>query len=460
MKLGHNLQLEQTQNLIMTPQLQQAIKILQLATIELDQYIQDQIESNPVLEISHDSENKDIDGENRQTDEGIDWKEYTKGLKNSGDAKGVYNKDDDFNYENFIPKDTTLQEHLLFQSHVTFLDERYKKIAEYIIYNLNDNGYLNLSIEEIAEDLSLEYNIVESILKIIQTFDPPGIAARSLKESLLIQLTHMDIRDDNIIKIIEDFLQEIAENKYPYIAKQMGIPTSRVQAISDFIKTLEPKPGRAFAPFNKNYVVADATIKKVGDEYVVILNDRNTPRLIIRDDYRKLISSEKDDGETSKFLNDKLNSAMWLIRSIEQRRQTIYKVIEMILKKQKDFFQYGKKHLKPMTLREVADEIDVHESTVSRATNGKYVETPLGIFELKYFFSSGVERSDGQGISAESIKKYINEIINKEDPYRPLSDDKICQQLTDKGIHISRRTVAKYRDDLCIPSSSKRKRYK
>lgn len=460
MRLGYNLHLQQTQKLVMTPQLQQAIKILQLATIELDQYIQEQVESNPILEISHDNENKHTDVENEHVDEKIDWKEYAEDFNNYGASKGVYNKDNDFNYENFISKDTTLQEHLLFQSHITFLDEKCKKIGEYIIYNLNDNGYLTLSVEEIAKDLRQEYNIVESILKIIQTFEPPGVAARSLKECLLIQLNHLGVEDDKIRTIIEDFLEEIAENKYPYIAKQIDITTKEVQEISDFIKTLEPKPGRAFAPLNNNYVVVDAAIKKIGEEYIVILNDRNTPRLIIRDDYRKLISNEKNDGETSKFLNDKFNSAMWLIRSIEQRRQTIYKVVEMIVKKQKDFFEYGKKHLKPMTLKEIADEVDVHESTVSRATNGKYVETPMGIFELKYFFSSGVEGTDGEGISAESIKNYMKEIIEGEDPYKPLSDDKICQQLLERRINISRRTVAKYRDDLNIPSSSKRKRYK
>lgn len=229
--------------------------------------------------------------------------------------------------------------------------------------------------------------------------------------------------------------------------------------MSDFIRTLEPKPGRRYTLSSNNYIIPDATIRKLDNEYLVILNESNGPRLRIREDYRRLLASGKDDSDACKFLNDKLNSAVWLIRSIEQRKHTIYRVVETIIKKQKTFFEQGKKHLKPMTLKEVADEIEVHESTVSRATNGKYIDTPLGIFELKHFFSSGVEDTDGKGISAQSIKKYIKEIINNEDPYKPLSDERICKRLNDKGINISRRTVAKYRNDLNIVSSSRRKRY-
>ncbi|NLM04319.1 MAG: RNA polymerase factor sigma-54 [Clostridiales bacterium] len=463
MRLDYNLQLEQSQKLIMTPELQQAIKILQLSSIELEQYIQEKIESNPILEISNINSDKEINESKKEDSENfsetIDWKEYIDNLDNYSDFKAVYNKDNDFNYENFVSSETTLQEQLLLQAYITFIDKEEKEIAEYIIYNINDNGYLTMSEEEIAHELSKESDYIKDIIKIIQTFDPPGVCARDLRECLLIQLDHLGIKDNIIGTIIEKYLMELAENNFQIIAKKMGITTKKVQEISDFIKTLEPKPGRRFAPSNNNYVMIDATIQKIGKEYVVFLNDSNIPRLIIRDDYKYLINND-EDSETSKFLKDKFNSAMWLIKNIEQRRQTIYKVVDVISKKQRDFFEYGRKHLKPMTLKEVADEIDVHESTVSRATNGKYVQTPMGTFELKYFFSSGIEGINGEEIAAESIKRHIKEIISKEDVYRPLSDNKICQELLKRGIKISRRTVAKYRDDLNILSSSKRKRYK
>lgn len=456
--MGYNLHLEQSQKLVMTPQLKQAIKILQLATIELDQYIEQQIEINPILEMNE-AEEKYEEEIIKQKEEEINWKEYVEDFDNYEYTKGVYNNDNDFNYENIISRDTTLQEHLLFQYHITVFDYKYKEIGEYIIDNLNENGYLMSKVEDIASVFQEECSTVEDILQVIQTFDPPGVAARDLKECLLIQLKQMGISNEPVFNIIENYLEEVAQNKYPYIAKKLGITALEVQEICDFIRTLEPKPGRRFASVNNNYILPDAVIKKIGSEYLVILNDRNAPRLTIRDDYRKLLSNGEGDSEATKFLNEKLNSAIWLIRSIEQRRQTIYKVVEMIVKKQKNFFEYGKKHLKPMTLKEIADEIEVHESTVSRATNGKYVETPMGTFELKYFFSSGVEGFDGEGISAESIKNYIKEIVEVENPNKPLSDDKICKLLSNQGINISRRTVAKYRDDLNIASSSKRKRY-
>lgn len=459
MKMGYNLHLEQAQKLVMTPQLKQAIQILQLATFELDQYIDEQIEINPVLEVESNIEDKYNNDKDNPVEEKINWKEYMEDFDNYEYSKPKYDKENEFNYENFTTKEMTLQEHLLFQYHMTLLDYKYKEIGEYIIYNLDDNGYLTISVEEIAKELHEEPATIENIVKIIQTFDPIGVAARSLKECLIIQLEQLGIKDDNVYNIVENYLEEIAQNKYPYIAKKLGITIEKIQQICDIIRTLEPKPGRMFASINNNYIVADAEIKKVGEEYIVILNDKNAPKLTIREDYRKLLNNATESSETVKFLNDKLNSAVWLIRSIEQRRQTIYKVVHTIVDKQKNFFEHGKKHLRPMTLKEVANEIDVHESTVSRATNGKYVDTPMGIFELKYFFSSGVESDSGEGVASESIKNYIKEIIEAENPNKPLSDDKICKQLSLKGINVSRRTVAKYRDDMNIPSSSRRKKH-
>ncbi|AOY77894.1 RNA polymerase factor sigma-54 [Clostridium formicaceticum] len=461
MKMGYNLHLEQSQKLIMTPQLKQAIKILQLATFELDQYIQHQVEINPILEVTPPPKEDKYTAEvEKRLEEKINWKEYLEDFNNYEYSKPSYNEDNQFNYENIVSTNTTLQEHLLFQYNIAVLDYRYKEIGEYIIDNLNENGYLIGTVEEIAKELGEEVDTVESILEIIQTFDPAGVAARNLKECLLIQLRQLGINnDDKVCRVVEEYLEEVAQNKYPYVAKKLGIDVKEVQEICDFIRTLEPKPGRKFASVSNHYIVPDAAIKKMGGEYFIILNDKNLPSLTIREDYKKLIASEGEDTEAAKFLNDKLNSAVWLIRSIEQRRQTIYKVVEVIVKKQKNFFEHGKKHLKPLTLKEIAEEIEVHESTVSRATNGKYVDTPMGVFELKYFFSSGVGAADGDGISAESIKNHMREIIEAENPCKPWSDDKIAKLLGERGIMISRRTVAKYREDMQIASSSKRKRY-
>lgn len=458
MEMGYNLHLEQSQKLVMTPQLRQAIKILQFTSLELEEYIEQQIENNPVIEISEEDRaaKEELPVENK-----VDWKEYAEDFDNYEYCKDAYhhNRDKDFNYENIIFKNPTLQEHLMFQFHLTLLDAGYHDICEYIIHSLDDNGYLPITIEEIAEDLDEDPSNVASVLSIIQTFDPVGVGARDLRECLTIQCRAAGIRNENVYRIIDEFLGDLADNKYPQIAKKLGITSTQVQEICDFLKTLEPKPGRMYASDDNRYVVPDVVVRKMGEEYFIIPNDRNTPRLTIRKDYQKMLTSEEQNGDAVKFLNDKFNSAMWLIKSIEQRMQTIYKVVDMIVKKQRCFFEYGKKYLKPMTLKEIADEIGVHESTVSRATNGKYMETPMGTFELKYFFSSGVSDDSGEGIASESIKNYIRDIVEAENARKPLSDDRIARELAGKGIQISRRTVAKYREDMRIPASSKRKRY-
>lgn len=458
MKMKYDLHLQQTQKLVMTPQLKQAIQILQFTSVELEKFLEQELEKNPVLEIDMESDKNHTDENNEDKYKDVDWKEYVNLDKdNYRSGTNTNYEDNDFNIESVTSTQITLQEHLLFQYHLTLLDYNYRDIGEYIINSLDENGYLTLSVEDISKDLKIEPDIIENILHIIQSFDPPGVAARSLKECLLLQLIYNGVADQKIYTIIEQYLEEIAAKKYPFIAKKLGIKVGEVQEICDLIKTLEPKPGRIFSPATNNYVVPDVVVRKVGDEYIIQVNDGKVPRLIIRDDYKGLILNNNE--EAAKFLSDKFNSAIWLIKSIEQRKQTIYNVVDTILKKQREFFEKGKKYLRPMTLKEVADEIQVHESTVSRATTGKYVETPIGVFELKYFFSSGVDGFSGDEFAAESIKNYIKEIIGAEDSFKPMSDDKIAKQLVLKGINISRRTVAKYRDDLNIPPSSRRRRY-
>lgn len=269
----------------------------------------------------------------------------------------------------------------------------------------------------------------------------------------------MGIKDEKIYTLIKKYLCDIASNRYLYIAKQLGITTKKVQDYCDFIKTLEPRPGRDFARSRNRYIISDIIVKKIGNEYIILDNDYGNLGLVIRSDYKKMIASGDENSDVKKFLNARLDSAVWLIKSIEQRKKTIHEVCRTIVRKQTAFFENGKKYLKPMTLKEVADEIGVHESTVSRATSGKYVDTPFGIFELKYFFSGGVEKNSGEGISSKSVKVFIKDIISKEDCKKPLSDEKVANKLKNRGINISRRTVAKYRDELGILSSSRRKRY-
>ncbi|NLK90319.1 MAG: RNA polymerase factor sigma-54 [Clostridiales bacterium] len=463
MEIGFSPQLEQSQKLVMTPQLQQAIQILQFTPLELEEYINEQLEMNPILEKMEETVEDeyllDIESEKDRI-KGIDWKEYTEDFNNFEYTKGAYyNEGNEFNFENVVSKETTLQEHLLFQYNLTMADKKHIKIGEYIINSIDDRGYLMATVEEIAACFNQEQSIVENILQVIQTLDPPGVGARTLEECLLIQLRLLDIKDRKIYALVEKHLSDIASNRYPYIARQLGTTLKKVQGYCDFIKKLEPRPGRNFACSQNRYIIPDVIVRKIGKEYITLDNDYGGLGLVIRNDYKKMMASGDENSDVNKFLNAQFNSAVWLIKSIEQRKRTIHRVCETIVKKQSAFFENGRRYLKPMTLKEVADEIGIHESTVSRATNGKYMSTSFGMFELKYFFSGGFRKDSGEEISARNIKTFIKNIVNKEDCKKPLSDEKIANELKNKGINISRRTIAKYRSELDIPPSSKRKRY-
>ncbi|RKD27499.1 RNA polymerase, sigma 54 subunit, RpoN/SigL [Caminicella sporogenes DSM 14501] len=455
MRMSYGLNLVQTQKLIMTPELKQAIEILQYNSVELNQFIQEELLNNPILEVPQDkSEIKNSDL--------IDWKEYFKYSENFS----YYNKNVDYeereevSFDNFVSNETTLTDHLLFQLQFTLLKGEKKLAAEYIIENIDTNGYLRLDNKEIMMRYRLSEDEVENIIKIIQTFEPVGVGARNLRECLLIQLENKGIKDKIIYKIVSDFLDELASNKINYISKKLNISPHEVQKAVDFIKTLEPKPGRTFSSLRDvKYITPDVIVEKIDNEYIIVVNDITAPKLTINNYYRKLLLNSEIGNNTSSYINRKLNSAIKIIKSIQQRRNTIYKVVKAIVNYQKEFFDKGTIYLKPLTLREIADEIGMHESTVSRAVNGKYLQCPRGIFELKYFFQSGVSNNYGDGMSAESIKSIIKELIDGEDSKKPLSDQAISNELNKIGIKISRRTVAKYRDEMKIPSSSKRKRY-
>ncbi|TFZ41189.1 RNA polymerase factor sigma-54 [Soehngenia longivitae] len=452
MKLNYELTLEQSQKLIMTPELRQAIQLLQYNSLELQEYILREIEENPLLEyedtIEEPQEISDFDQ--------IDWKEY---IENYDDIsyKQEINKDENtITFENFFTSSQTLKEYLLEQLSMVSVGQREYKIAEYIIQNIDSNGYLTESTQEIAKAMGVSESEVEIMLGVVQTFEPTGVGARNLKECLLLQLK--DRKDLILINIVENYLEDIALNKLSKIASELNIDVEEVQRYADEIKSLEPKPGRSFAGSSEEikYIIPDAKLEKVDGEYVVLINEVTIPKLNINNFYRELIKNS--DETTSQFLQEKLNSAVWIIKSIEQRKQTLTKVIESIVKFQIDFFEKGEGYLKPLTLKDVAEDIKMHESTVSRATNGKYIQTSKGIYELKYFFSQAIKANEGL-ISSDTVKNTIREIIDSEDSKKPMSDQEISYKLEKMGISLSRRTVAKYREELKIPSSKLRKRF-
>lgn len=460
MKLGYNLALEQVQKLIMTPELRQAIQLLQFTSQELSEYIKQEIEKNPLLELaSNDMEHESIEVYDVQREE-FDWKEFLENYDDISYRSEFYREDKEYNYENVVKQSSSLKEHLLFQLNVANLDNVDLNIGKAIIENIDDNGYLSVDISQIADDLGVSTKRVENVLSIIQTFDPTGVGSRNLTECLLLQVQEDKMNDPKIEHIIKNHLEDLAYNRLAKVAKELDMDLKEVQKICDYIRTLEPKPGRAFGDHlnNVKYIIPDVYVEVVDGEYIITLNEITAPKLNINKYYREMIRKGLD-SDASEYLQEKLSQALWIIRSIEQRRMTIYNVVKSILKFQKDFFEKGEKALKPLTLKEVAEDINMHESTVSRAINGKYMQTPRGLFELKYFFSSGFSTNQGQDISSTSIKAIIKEIIEEENPKKPLSDQKISDILKKRGIDISRRTVAKYRDELRIPSSSMRRRY-
>lgn len=459
-QMGYSLTLTQTQKLIMTPELQQAIKILQLSALELDEYIENELLENPLLDLHEDIADNQESPEQSENDDEIDWEEYFQNNLGTGSYSFTQGKKEKPDYDNFISQAPSLQEHLIMQLHVSSDSKENFKIGEFLIGNIDKCGYLTTSIEETAQFLQVSQDKVKEALKLVQSFDPAGIGARNLSECLLIQLEQRGIKNPKLVALINNHLEDIAETRYNRIAESLDITLAEVQRLKDIVITLDPKPARNFSStIDTQYIVPDATVKKIDDEYIVIMNDCSSPRLSINSYYRSLLISEDRESNISKFLSNRFDSAMWLIKSIEQRRITLSRVINSIVKVQRDFLDYGLAYLKPLTLKEIANRIDVHESTVSRAINGKYVQTPRGVFPLKFFFQSGLDNVNGTTTSTESIKKIMEDIIDAEDSHKPLSDQKIADKLKQKGIIISRRTVAKYRDELGIPASTKRKRY-
>jgi len=472
LELKQNLKL--TQQLVMTPQLQQAIKMLQLSRIELIEMINQELENNPVLDETTQMEgagDRDATAEivpalsatdlektawEKKALEEVEWKDYWDEDRKNAIQSFSFEDKEAPDYENLLTKTTDLTEHLMWQLQLSDATEEQRKIGGFIIGNLTDDGYLALSVEEIAAELHCDVQEVEKTLKLVQGFDPIGVAARDLKEALLLQANHYGIEDPLVKEIINNHMPLLERHNYQVIAKATGRPIEDVKQAVAIITHFEPKPGRQYNESGVNYIIPDIYVYKIDDEYVITLNDEGIPNLRINPFYQNNLINDKQAKE---FIHDKLKSALWLIKSLDQRKRTIYRVAESIVKFQRDFFDKGIEYLKPMVLKDVADDIDMHESTISRVTANKYMQTPHGLFELKYFFSAALKRSDeSDDIAAQSVKEKLRQIIATEDPRKPYSDQKLVELLERCNIKIARRTVAKYREMLGILPSSMRKR--
>jgi RNA polymerase sigma-54 factor len=471
--------LKLTQQLIMTPQLQQAIKLLQLSRLELLTAINQELETNPVLEESLDdqeSESWEETPEERTEEippiesspveltveskvgEDFDWESYLEDKIPPSIRQERENRDAP-TFENLSPEGPSLKAHLLWQLQMASMTDAEKFIGVLIIGNIDEDGYLQTSIEELTKELQVPDAEVVQALKKIQEFEPVGIGARNLQECLLIQVDVKQLDNPLLRPIIEHHLKNLENRNYAAIAKELKVSLAEVTQAVDIISRLEPKPGRSFSSLEIRYVNPDIYIYKMGDDYEISLNEDGLPKLRINSYYRDALNSNADVSEDTKnYIQNRLKSAIWFIKSIHQRQKTIYRVAKSIVNFQQDFLDNGIAQLKPLTLRQVAEDVQMHESTVSRVTTNKYMYTPQGVFELKFFFNSGISRTQGDQVASESVKEKIRQLVSSEDAENPYSDQDIVNLLRKANIIIARRTVAKYREMLGLLSSSKRKR--
>jgi RNA polymerase sigma-54 factor len=487
-------ELKLSQQLVMTPQLQQAIRLLQLSRMELAELVHDEMLENPILddEMDLDSERSrerdeagsDIEKQHQLESAGstetpiegsvvdgvaqtevkgdatavneIDWENYLSDHSLGPSMPGFRGDGDEMpSLEQTLTKTATLYEHLAWQLKMTNLPQEQLEIGMEILGNIDADGYIkDPPIEELAADMGVDPVLCEQVLEKIQTFDPIGVGARSLAECMLIQCVAAGQDDDLCVKMIRSHLGNLEKKNYPAIARDLKQPLDEIYEAAKVIMDFDPRPGRQYSSDDPHYVTPDVYIHKVGDKYFVVPNDDGLPKLKISGFYKNAMGNS---AASKDYVQDKLRSAQWLIRSIQQRQRTIIKVAESILKFQREFFDKGIAHLKPLILRDVAEDIGMHESTVSRVTTNKYVHTPQGIYELKFFFNSGISRTNGDDLASQAVKSKIKELVGQEDAKRPHSDQKIVELLKKGGIDIARRTVAKYREQLGILSSSKRK---
>jgi RNA polymerase sigma-54 factor len=459
-KLSINLDIKPQQKLIITPQMKLSLNILQMNMIDVVKEINSIMESNPTLEELEKYNNLDWSTNDKSIidEKKVDQKKITESFEDVDFFNTKIKNDDEVNYENFIAQPLTLQEHLLFQLRITGLDDLSKTIGEYIIGNLEQDGYFRLDINNVAEELNVEVDKVLEILKTIQTFDPAGIASRNLTECIIIQLNDMQIAKV-IIEDIEDIIITIGNGDIDNIQKILHdrkYSKDYIDYLIDILKKIDPKPGLKYSE-NTTYIYPDVYIQEINGEFNIFVNERDIPTLRISNYYLMMLKKDNLDNETKEYLLEKIKNAEWVIKSLALRKQSILKVTEAIVEYQKDFFLMGYDYLKPMKLKDIAKKTGLHESTISRVTSGKYAHTKYGIIELKILFKKGYDTTDG-ALSVDKIKKLIRSIINEEPINNPYSDKKISDILMESGIQIARRTVSKYREEMNIPSKILRKR--
>src|SRR5229473_4261012 len=439
---------------VLAPQLQQSLLILQSPLVELPNELTP--EERNGAESSADDNFKEEFEKLATLDE--EWRDY---MAQSGSYTGRSQEADDkrqFFFDSIATQET-LQQHLMGQLNQTALSANDRKTAELTIGNIDDNGFLQTTPEEMALNTGIPQEDFENILTLIQSFHPPGVGARDLRECLLIQLKREGRQTSLEYKIISEHMQDLGKRRFPEIARRMGISVEQVQKCANNIARLDPRPGQIFAAAPQNYVLPDVTVEKVNGAYQVILNGEQIPHLRISNTYKDIMAQDGKGSEVKDYIRDKIRSGKFLIKSIHQRQQTISNIAHQIVNRQRDFFEHGSAHLKPMTMVQIADAVGVHETTVSRAISGKYISTPQGLFEMKYFFTPGYQTAAGESMSNTSVKEAILDLVKSEDGGAPLSDKEIVEILSKRGIPIARRTVAKYRTEVNILPSNMRRRY-
>ena len=476
MELKPSLNMSLRPALIMTPRLQQALKLLQVPTLELQQILKQEIMQNPLLEeVDEVTDQDDLDREDSPEEEAnkeaedpaeddpIDWSEYMQ--DGALDRTYVPQGEQSVEFLEKVPVTrTTLAESLLEQLHFLNLPPDPMHISEFLVGSLDDSGWLATPLDDVSAAINRPLEDCEHALKLIQALEPAGVGARNLRECLIIQLEARNEQDSLAYKIIRDHFDHLVNRRFPELSRQFKCSLEEVQAAADSIATLNPRPGLEVSAEDPKYVIPDLLVERVDEEYVVLLNDRHLPRLRISSAYEGVLRDKKksemnaDQQKTREYIQGKLSSARWLIQTIEQRRKTMIKVMTCIIREQRDFFDRGIAYLRPLTLQQVARQIEMHESTVSRVCSGKYVQTPRGVFELKFFFSSGLETEDGEDVSARTAKNIIKSLIDEEDKKDPLSDQRIAEMLHEKGLRIARRTVAKYREQMNVLPARFRRR--
>ena len=448
MNFNNSLELTQSQKLIMTTQLKQSLSILNMSKLELEEEIKREAENNPLVEVEKSGE--------------INWEEYIKDMDRSRrlDRTEIsYNPDNEVNLENLVKYSSNLYEDLKFQISLYKLTDKELEVCEYIIDSLDEDGYLRTEEKVIVDTLKIDEELFEKCLISVQQLEPSGVGARSLSECLMIQMASLGIYNEILEEIVTKDLNLIANNKYKEISKKYNMSLQKCVELINIIKTLDPKPGRTCSVEKSVYIQPDVTVEKIDDEFIVYLNEKDSYQIRINSYYKDILKNSLSDESAKEFIKERLNSATGLMKNIESRKTTVLKIAEEIVKAQDEFLRKGTKYIKPLKMKDIAEKLEFHESTISRGVNGKYMLTPFGVYEFRYFFSSAIETENNEMASSTSIKKIIKETIKDENKKKPLSDDHISKLLKEKGINVARRTVAKYREELGIPSSSKRKEY-